>query len=114
VSPSARWRAGSGSKKTGQQVVRASAGRRLKQIRRTGLARTVVPSAMVVMSRKAGLLEILRGGDLPAIGRVLEFGSETLQLRGVGGIAAVGSRLRGRREIVGDGVDNLIELGWTL
>jgi hypothetical protein len=59
-------------------------------------------------------VEILRRRNLPAVGRVLEFGSQILQLSGVGGMAAIGSRLRGLRKIVGDGVDNLIELSWPL
>jgi len=63
---------GCGSKKTGQHVLRIGIGGRLKWVRRAGLARSVVSAAVVVMSGETGLLEILRGWDLAALGRVLE------------------------------------------
>ncbi len=74
----------------------------------------VVASAMVMMPGETGLLEILRGGDLPAIGRVLELRRQVIQLRGLGGIATSGGRLRGLCEVAGDGRHQLAELSRTL
>ena len=39
----------------------------------------VVASAMVMMPRKAGLLQLLRGRHLPAVGRILELGCQVFQ-----------------------------------
>ena len=70
----------------------------------------VVSAVVMMMSGKTGLLEILRGGDLSAIGRVLELGSQGAQLRGLRGIAGTGSRLRRLCQVVGNLSHNLAEL----
>ncbi len=70
----------------------------------------VSAAVVVMMPGETSLLEILRGRDLSAIGRVLELGCQVVQIRGLGGIATSGSRLRGLCQIVGDLSHNLVEL----
>ena len=52
-------------------------------------------SAVVVVPRETGLLQILRAWDLSPIRCVLELGRQCVQLRSFRGIATAGSRLRG-------------------
>jgi hypothetical protein len=74
----------------------------------------VVASAMVMVSGETGLLQLLRGRHLPAIGRILELGCQVFQLRGLAGVAAARSRLCGLCEVAGDGGHQLVELSRTL
>lgn len=69
---------GCGSKKTGQQVLRIGISGRLKWVGRAWLDGDVVSSAamVVVMSSETGLLEVLRGWDWAALGRVLKPGCQ--------------------------------------
>lgn len=74
----------------------------------------VVASAMMMMSREAGLLQLLRGGGRPAVGRILELSCQILQQRCLSGVAAARRCLCGLCEIAGDGRHQLVELGRTL
>jgi len=74
----------------------------------------VVASAMVMVSGETGLLQLLRGRHLPAIGRILELGCQVFQQRGLAGVAAARSRLCGLCEVTGDRRHQLRELGRTL
>jgi hypothetical protein len=71
-------------------------------------------AVVMVVSGQTGLLQILRGGDLSAICRILELRRKGIQLPGFRGIATAGSRLRSLREIVGNRAYKLIELCGTL
>jgi len=74
----------------------------------------VVASAMVMMPREAGLLELLRARRLPAVGRVLELGCQVFQQRGLAGIAASSGRLCSLGEVAGNRRHQLVELSRTL
>ncbi len=67
-------------------------------------------AVVVMMPAETGLLEILRGRDLSAMGRVLELGCQVVEICRLGGIATRGSRLRSLGQIIGDLSHNLVEL----
>ena len=74
----------------------------------------VSAAVMMVVPRKTGLLQVLRGWDLSPICGVLELGGQRVQLRGFRGITSASSGLRGLCEVVGNGAHQLVELRRTL